>query len=318
MHVVARALISIGLIYASAVCAWAALPMRVRAIRGAIVVGSMIVCALSALIIPPDQKVFRGAVVIVGVITAIRVYSYWREKGGGGSLDYLRFLSIGMLRPHLVYSRHLNSQPRAIPREVARIGVAVAIAVIAWMTTMSLLLVQAKQSWLANHLILLAGFVVIMQSFGQASLGLWRLLGMRVKRPVADNILLSRTPADFWRRWSWPIHLWLYRYVYEPCGGRRRHVRAVLLVFLVSGLLHEVLAAVAIGRVTGHQTLYFITSAIGVLASPLLVRLARFGLTGEIVMRAVTILFLAATASLMFASFDMVLPIYRKHIWLNW
>jgi D-alanyl-lipoteichoic acid acyltransferase DltB (MBOAT superfamily) len=159
---------------------------------------------------------------------------------------------------------------------------------------------------------------VIIQSFGQLNLGLWRLLGLRARRPVADNILLSRTPADFWRRWSWPIHLWLYRYVYQPCGGRRRHVRAVLVVFLVSGLLHEILAAVAIGRVTGHQTLYFMISAIGVLASPTLLRLERFGLSGEIVMRGMTILFLAASATIMFASFGMILPIYHKHIWLNW
>ena len=176
----------------------------------------------------------------------------------------------------------------------------------------------AKVSWLLNHLIPLAGFVVIMQSFGQCNLGLWRLLGMHVRRPVADNILLSRTPADFWRRWSWPIHLWLYRYVYEPSGAKRHHGRAVLTVFLVSGLLHEVLAGVAIGRVTGHQTLYFMTSALGVLASPMLLRLERFGVMGEIAMRGVTVLFLAASAAIMFASFDMILPMYQKHTWLNW
>jgi D-alanyl-lipoteichoic acid acyltransferase DltB (MBOAT superfamily) len=170
--------------------------------------------------------------------------------------------------------------------------------------------------WL-NHLVLLIGFVIIMQSFGQLCLATWRLRGLRA-RPIVDNILFSRTAAEFWRRWSWPMHLWLYRYVYVPSGGKRHPVRAVLAVFMTSAILHELLALAAIGRVTGHQTIFFSLSALGVLASPALEKLARFGLAGQILMRGLTFSFFSFTAIFMFATLHFVFPLYAADSWLFW
>jgi hypothetical protein len=53
--------------------------------------------------------------------------------------------------------------------------------------------------------------------------------------------------------------------------------RGTLLVFLVSGLLHEFIAGLAIGRLTGHQMIFFMLSAAGVLLSPALGKLERRG-----------------------------------------
>jgi hypothetical protein len=122
------------------------------------------------------------------------------------------------------------------------VGAAV-IAVVVWSAATRLLATHpANASWLVNHIILLAGFVVIIQSFGQLNLGLWRLLGLRARRPVADNILLSRTPADFWRRWNISLSTWFRDYVYIPLGGSRSTgglwIRNVLATFLLSGLWH--------------------------------------------------------------------------------
>jgi hypothetical protein len=114
------------------------------------------------------------------------------------------------------------------------------------------------------------------------------------------------------------MHLWLYRYVYQPAGGKRHVVRAVLAAFAVSGLLHELLAYAAIGRVTWHQTLYFMISALGVLASPGLEWLGQLGLIGQILMRTITLTFLATSAALMFVTIHYVFPIYVKQIWLMW
>jgi hypothetical protein len=194
----------------------------------------------------------------------------------------------------------------------------ISLVLLAWFAGTRLIKTHAAaSSWLLNHLILLAAFVVLMQSLGQALLGLWRLRGLRAG-PIVDQILLSRTPAEFWRRWSWPIHLWLMRYAYEPCGGRAHHVRATLATFLASGLLHEALVVIAIGRPTGHQTAFFMLSALGVLASPPLLRLSRTGIVGQFIARAVTITFLAATASLMFITFNYLMPIYAQRIRLMW
>jgi hypothetical protein len=174
-----------------------------------------------------------------------------------------------------------------------------------------------RPSWLVNHLILVIGFVIVMTAFGQASLAVWRLMGLRV-RPLVRWIWMARTPADFWRRWSWPIHLWLYRYIYLPSGGRRRAVGAVLAVFAFSAILHEVLAFVAIGRVTGHQSAFFAVSAAGVLASPMLEGIGRCGAVGGALIRLVTLAFLAASATLMFGTIDAVIPLYATRSWLMW
>jgi D-alanyl-lipoteichoic acid acyltransferase DltB (MBOAT superfamily) len=170
--------------------------------------------------------------------------------------------------------------------------------------------------WIVNHLVLIAGFIVVMQAAGHLAWSLWKLMGFR-SRPFADNIILSRTPAEFWRRWSWPMHLWLYRYIYVPVGGRRRKL-AVLSVFLVNGVFHEIIFGAAIHRITGHQMVFFLLSALGVLASPTLERLEHYGTAGVALMRLITITFLAATAVFMFVSYNYIQQIYGRPTWLVW
>jgi hypothetical protein len=106
--------------------------------------------------------------------------------------------------------------------------------------------------------------------------------------------------------------------VFVPWGGRVHPVAATVVVFLVSGLAHELMAGVGLGRLTGHQTAFFLVSSLGVMASPQLERLARWGLAGEIVMRLATIIFMIATATLMFATFNKFVPLYQEPAWLGW
>jgi hypothetical protein len=273
----------------------------------------------SALVFFDDDRVVRALTVVCGGLMGLRVYSYYLAGTPGGLADFLRFLSVGMLSPHLVYSPARPTAERAsLPREILRMIVAGGVIATTWWLAMQLIFAgPGRPSWLVNHLILVVGFVIVMTAFGQASLALWRLMGLRV-RPLVRQIWLARTPADFWRRWSWPIHLWLYRYIYLPCGGRRRAVAAVLAVFAFSAILHEVLAFVAIGRVTGHQSAFFGVSAAGVLASPMLEGIGRCGAVGGAFIRLLTLAFLAASAALMFVTIDAVIPLYATRSWLMW
>jgi D-alanyl-lipoteichoic acid acyltransferase DltB (MBOAT superfamily) len=249
-----------------------------------------------------------------------RIYSYWGSDQRQGFADYARFLSFGLLSPHLVYSyTGFSSHSRAsLAREVPRLVSAAAVSGATLLIAVVLLQSRTETDvWFAKYLTALAAFVVIASAVGVACGSVWRMMGIRA-RPLVDKIWLSRTPAEFWRRWSWPPHQWLNRYVFVPWGGRVHPVAATVVVFLVSGLAHELMAGVGLGRLTGHQTAFFLVSSLGVMASPHLERLARWGLAGEIVMRLATIIFMITTATLMFATFNKFVPLYQEPAWLDW
>jgi hypothetical protein len=311
------AAVALILAYAMAILTWL-MHRRIRAFTPTVAASWGIgVLACSAVVVFAEDGVVRALVFVCGALVALRTYSYGLAEMPCGLADYLRFLSVGLLSPHLVYSAARPTGGRAsFPLELLRMTLAAAtIALTSWLAMRLIFEGPGRHGWLVNHLILVGGFVIVMTAFGQANFGLWRLMGLHV-RPVMDRIWLARTPADFWRRWSWPIHLWLYRYIYLPCGGMRCAVGSVLAVFAFSGILHEVLAFVAIGRITGHQSAFFGVSAAGVLASPMLENIGRRGVVGEVLIRLVTLVFLAASAALMFVTVDAVIPLYATRWWL--
>ncbi len=57
-----------------------------------------------------------------------------------------------------------------------------------------------------------------------------------------DRPYLSRTVAEFWRRWHISLSTWFKDYVYIPLGGNRvgsfKFLRNIWIVFLLSGLWH--------------------------------------------------------------------------------
>ncbi len=68
-----------------------------------------------------------------------------------------------------------------------------------------------------------------------------RLLGFELVRNF-DHPYLSRSPADFWRRWHMSLSYWFRDYVYIPLGGSRvgpwRGAFNIMITFLLSGLWH--------------------------------------------------------------------------------
>jgi hypothetical protein len=316
VEIAARAALAFSLMYGAALALYPSGLRRLGPLKipAALVLGAVVLGA--ALLLPPEPRWVVAGLAIVGLLWVVRIYSFWREEPRRGFGDYLRFLSVALLSPHLVYSDAgvAREQPLRVGRELLRLlwgGAGMAAGM-----TAALHLLR-PDGWLWNHAILVVGFGVFMQSLGQVLYGIWTLLGFR-SRPLADGILFSRTPAEFWRRWSPPIHLWFYRYIYVPIGGKRRRAAAVLAVFLINGLLHELLFGIALRRITGHQMIFFALSAVGVLISPALARLERLGWGGVLVMHLVTIAYLGATGLLMFASTYFVHPIARPPEWLIW
>lgn len=94
-----------------------------------------------------------------------------------------------------------------------------------------------------------------------------------------DKPPLARSPREFWgRRWNLFVHRFVMRFVFFPLGGRRHPMRATLVVFLASGVMHEYFIVACLGRMSsypGWMTAFFTIHGAGVIAQMALQRRRR-------------------------------------------
>ncbi len=73
------------------------------------------------------------------------------------------------------------------------------------------------------------------------AIGCARIMGIRLMKNF-DHPYIATTIKEFWNRWHLSLSTWFRDYLYFPLGGSRcstfRHMRNVVIVFLVSGLWH--------------------------------------------------------------------------------
>lgn len=138
---------------------------------------------------------------------------------------------------------------------------------------------------------------------------MWRLVGLRaVPSPV--SVFWASSPADFWRRWNRPVSEWLFVYVHRPLSGARPSGLATVVTFAVSGLMHEYIVALLIGRITGCATAFFLVQGLGVWLTwtwKLRGGWRTLGVVG-------TWVFSAATSVLLFGPMGVALPIYVNEV----
>ena len=77
--------------------------------------------------------------------------------------------------------------------------------------------------------------------YSDIAVGSARLLGIDLMENFRSPYM-ARSVKDFWRRWHISLTRWLTDYVYIPLGGSRcsrgRHLRNLVVTFLLSGLWH--------------------------------------------------------------------------------
>jgi hypothetical protein len=132
-----------------------------------------------------------------------------------------------------------------------------------------------------------------------------RLTGARV-REAMDWPFLAATPADFWRRYNRPAQQFLYEDFFKPLGGRQHPLRATLLTFFLSGLIHEYVFAIPTCKLQAYQMSFFLLNGLAVAAT---VRWRPKG-PSRAVATVATLFFMLATALIFFASFNEILPFY--------
>ncbi len=265
-------------------------------------------------LIPPADVGLRAISAVASADIAFKMVDYFRQWGRLERSVVLRNY-FSFLIPFPIFSavyplhkRRLLHRESPWPQVLRVLGGALGclVAVQALVALSSLALVRS--SFALDHALMLLTFVLAIESLSRAMCGLDRLAGFDTI-PLVRNAYWSRTVSEFWRRYNYRVHDWLYRNVFQPAGGRRAPVRAVLLVFLVSGLFHELMFAIATSRPTGYQLAFFTIQGPAALASGRLERLARRGgMAGRITAHAATILFLAVTSVLFFDGVGKIFP----------
>jgi hypothetical protein len=300
--------------YGSAAAA-ALLRARLRGRVGAFVGWCCVPIVLACpLLIPPANVGLRAASAFVSGDIAFKMVDYlrqWSRVDPSRRLrDYYGFL-IPLPVLSTVYPDHkrrLRRRESPWPQLLRVFGGTVGfIAAILALRALSGS-APVRSSFALNHAVMLATFVLAIESLSRALCGLERLAGFDTT-PIIRNAYLSRTVSEFWRRYNDRIHAWLYRNVFRPTGGRRAPARSLLLVFLVSGLFHEVSFATATSRLTGYQLAFFTLQGPAALASGRLERLARRGgIVGKVMAHGATILFVAVTSVLFFDGVSQIFP----------
>ena len=165
-----------------------------------------------------------------------------------------------------------------------------------------------RANFVLDHVAMLVAFVLAIESISCVLFGLEHLAGFDT-RPIIRNAFRSRTVAEFWQRYNGRVHDWFLRNIFRQIGGRRRPIRAVWLVFLISGLFHELMFGIATSVFDATQLAFFLIQAPAAMTSGWFERLAnRGGVAGKFAAHGFTILFLAATSVLFFHGVRRVFP----------
>src|SRR5439155_16944520 len=106
-------------------------------------------------------------------------------------------------------------------------------------------------------------FLLHFGAFQLLSLG-WRTAGVDAA-PVMRNPLRSHSLAEFWgRRWNTAFHDLAARFTFRPLLPRVGIAGATLVVFFVSGLIHELVISIPAHGGYGLPTGYFMVQGLGV------------------------------------------------------
>jgi hypothetical protein len=118
-------------------------------------------------------------------------------------------------------------------------------------------------SWAAGW-IGLAGLVFLLHFGVFHLLALTWQRGGVVAEPIMHWPIAARSVGDFWgRRWNLAFRQLAHQFVYLPLANHLGVTGAMMVSFLVSGLLHDLVISLPAGGGYGLPTVYFLLQAVG-------------------------------------------------------
>jgi hypothetical protein len=247
---------------------------------------------------------FLASVVAVALVAKLYDVHVGAARGfRPGAKDYfLQLPNFGVVVLRRALAEPLPRRGDDLARlAVSALGSVPAVALAVWLFRYD----WSRRPFALEHSAKVLAFLLALVAVSTALAAAARLLGLRVPDPMR-NPFAAATPADFWTRYNCAAYQFFYEDIFRPAGGLRSPVRAALVTFVVSGLLHEYIFVATLGRVRGLQSAFFLAQGLAVAAT----LRARPSGWRKPAWRAATYAFMLTSSVLFFECIDDVVPFY--------
>ncbi len=239
------------------------------------------------------------------------------ERGAGRVHDRAmwsspwRFVLWCWIAPDTRWPASIEAARLARRRGLVRVARGAAkLAVTAALVLVPFIVALAREFWIGTF-----HFLWVLYLSASGALDVWHGLVMLSGIDVAESFdapWLARSPHDFWsRRWNLTFRAWALRNVFQPLDGLRRPYRALLAVFALSGLCHEYLVLVSVGRPRGTMTAFFLLQGVATIGAIELRRRRARPLLPRPAGVLLHLAWLTLTSTLFFAQKLPIVPIHR-------
>lgn len=280
-----------------------------------VALGTCVLILWSPWLISEESPLLRFLASISGAMLALKVIDISVEVRSRRKVtlrDYFDFIT----NPFTLVRRALPNERRPPPKEnllrllASSTSCAAAIAVLVGLFKVD----WSNLPFLLEHAGKVTALMLAIDSGLAAAAAMWRL-GGGTARDFMDRPFAAHTPADFWRRYNRNVQQFFWQDVFSGSRSRRAPLFAMLLVFGLSAILHELVFYAAVGRVQGYQIAFF---AIQGLAATLTARVKVKGML-LVPWVAGTMTFNLLTSVVFFASIHSVTPFYSRGLpgWLQ-
>lgn len=199
----------------------------------------------------------------LAIFAGVKWLSWWKARDGMAH-RWWRSAAYLFAWPGMDAAAFLHAGERPMPPRLREWFAALAKTVLGglliWIVPRALPAHALLQGWVR-----MVGLILLLHfgSFHLAAL-LWQGLGVNAE-PIMAAPLRSRSLSEFWgRRWNLGFRQLSYDLIFRPLQARVGALPAAFLVFVFSGLLHEVVISLPARGGYGLPTAYFVIQGLGV------------------------------------------------------